>query len=381
MYAKALTLKPNSSGKDKVFAALIGILIACCAVQNAAAVTLPQFPPGAVWRQPVDTATLHPNSQAMLDRLSSLGGFGNGRMQIDFGFYVLYADANTPLAATVAIPTDPNPYFSPDCEPLGSMVPLPVGGAIESQAGYSCDNFADDCHLLVVRGAALFENYRSNVVANQLQSQCLVKWNLAAVYGAKGRGEHCTSADAAGFPIAPMLFNADEVSAATLRPNGDLGHAIRFVLPNPRMASDASLGGVSGRLYVRPASHAGGPSGPVDSVPYGSRLRLKAGFNISAYNPAAQVILRTLKRYGMVLADGGFVALTAENDRFTTVKWADLGIDSRTFDQQVPAAKVFVGDFEVIDTGTRIAETYECVREPEPTASDAIFKTGFENPS
>jgi len=369
----------NASHSGKVCSALICALMTCSAVQNAAAVNLPQFPPAAVWRQPVDGATLHPNSQAMLDRLTTLGGFGFGRMQIDFGFYVLYADATTPIAPTVAIPGDPDPYYSTDCEPLGGTMPLPVGGAIESQPGYSCDNFADDCHLLVVRGATLFENYRSNVVANQLQSQCLVKWNLAAVYGAKGRGEHCTSADAAGFPIAPMLFNADEVSAAIARPNGDLGHAIRFILPNLRMASDASLGGVSGRLYVRPASHAGGPSGPVDSVPYGARLRLKASFNISAYNPAAQVILRTLKRYGMVLADGGSITLTAENDRFTTAKWADLGINSRTFDQQVPAAKVFVGDFEVIDTGARIAETYDCVREPEPTASDVIFRSGFEN--
>ena len=356
------------------------LFFTCVATQNAAAVTLPQFPPGAVWRQPIDSAAAHPNSQAMLDRLTTLGGFGFGRMQIDFGFYVLYADANTPMVQTVAIPGALEPYYLPDCEPLGSIVPLPMNGAIEGQAGYSCNNFADDCHLVVVRGAILYENYLSNVVANQLQSQCLVKWNLAGVYGAKGRGEHCTSADAAGFPIAPMLFNADEVSAAIARPNGDLGHAIRFILPNARMASDASLGGVSGRLYVRPASHAGGPSGPVDSVPYGSRLRLKASFNISAYNPAAQVILRTLKRFGMVLADGGLVALTAENDRFTTVKWADLGIDARTFDQQVPAAKVLVSDFEVIDTGPRIAETYECVREPEPSASDALFQNGFENP-
>ena len=380
MYAQARgTLQLPRSGKRHALAKLLYTLIACGSIQNAAAVTLPQFPPGAIWRQPVDTATLHPNSQVMLDRLTTLGGFGFGRMQIDFGFYVLYADANTQTVPTVAIPDDTEPYFLPDCEPLGSSVPLPAGGAIESQTGYSCDPFSNDCHLVVVRGPILFENYRSNVVANQLQSQCLVKWNLAAVYGPKGRGEHCTSADAAGFPIAPMLFNADEVSAAIARPNGDLGHAIRFILPNARMASDASLGGVLGRLYVRPASHAGGPSGPFDSVPYGARLRLKASFNISAYNPAAQVILRTLKRYGMVLADGGSVALTAENDRFTTVKWADLGITSRTFDQAVPAAKVFVGDFEVIDTGPRIGETYDCVREPEPNDSDLLFQSGFES--
>jgi hypothetical protein len=355
------------------------VLLALTAI--AGAVNLPQFPPAAIWRQPVDTAALHPDSAAMLSRLTTLGGFGFGRMQIDFGFYVLYADANTPVVPTVAIPNDLEPYYDPDCEPLGSLMPMPANGAIEGQAGYSCTNIgptAEDCHLLVVRGATLFENYRSTVVNGQLQSQCLVKWNLAGVYGVKGRGEHCSSADAAGFPIASMLFNADEVTAAIARPNGDLGHAIRFILPNLRMANDASLGGVQGRLYVHPATHAGGPTGPVDSVPYGSRLRLKQSFVITPYNPAAQVILRTLKRYGMVLSDGGSVALTAENDRYTTAKWADLGINSRTFDQQVPASKVNVSDFEIVDTGARIGETYDCVREPEPSNTDTLFQNGFE---
>ena len=62
-----------------------------------------------------------------------------------------------------------------------------------------------------------------------------MKWHLKAIYPAEGRGDHCTSADAAGFPIAPLLFNADEVFAAL--PSGDLGHAIRFILPNGRMAN------------------------------------------------------------------------------------------------------------------------------------------------
>jgi hypothetical protein len=38
-----------------------------------------------------------------------------------------------------------------------------------------------------------------------------------------------------------------------------------------------------------------------------------------------------------------------------------------------------ISDFEVLDTGARIAETYDCVREPEPTSNDALFRDGFEN--
>jgi hypothetical protein len=152
------------------------------------------------------------------------------------------------------------------------------------------------------------------------------------------------------------------VHAAMQLPDGDLGHAIRFILPNARMASRPA--GV--KVYVRPASHAGGPSGPANSVPYGSRLRLRKDFPVSLYPPAARVVLRTLQRYGMLLADGGNVALTAESDRYTTHRWDEIGIDSRTFDQAVPGTPVRVQDFEVMDTGPQIVETYDCVRNPEP---------------
>ena len=122
-------------------------------------------------------------------------------------------------------------------------------------------------------------------------------------------------------------------------------------------------------VYVRPASHAGGPSGPITTVPYGSRLRLRADFPVNLYNPAAQVILRTMQRYGIVLSDGGNIALTAEADLYTTHKWAELNINSRVFDQAVPGSPVRVQDFSVIDTGDRIIETYDCVRNAEPILS------------
>jgi len=333
----------------------------------------PTMHPLSVWHQRIDLAPTHPDSATMIQTLADEGGFGFGRMQIDFSMHILHADDGTPTAELVQIPGDS--YYLPDCEPLGTAVPLPPGGAIEGETGYSCDNNSGDCHLLVVRGVELFEVYRANVTASGVEGQCLALWRRDGLYPPEGRGEHCTSADAAGFPIAPLLFNADEVAAAVAQPDGDLGHAIRFILPNARMASDASLGGVAGRLYVRPASHAGGPSGPVGSVPYGARLRLRSDFPMAGYNPAARVILRTMQRYGMVLSDGGNVALTAESDRYTSTDWSSLDIHSRVFDQS-PGDPVTVSDFEVIDTGPRIAETYECVR-AQPSL-DPLFFDRFE---
>lgn len=322
---------------------------------------LPRFPSAAVWNQNISNARVHPQSATMISTLAGLGGFGNGRMQIDFGMHVVRAAADAPKRSTIGYPSG-SEYYSPDCDAVGTQIPVPANGAIEGSTDLTCDNENEDCHLLVWQGSKLYEAYRANASGSSgLQTQCMVVWNLAAVYPENNRGEHCTSTDAAGFPVAALLFNADGVYAAMQVPNSDLGHAIRFILPNARM------GTVSGqRAYVRPASHAGAPSGPENSVPYGSRLRLRADFPVSSYSPGAQVVLRTMQRYGIVLADGGTVALTAESDLFTTHTWNEVGIDSRTFDQEVPAAAVKIQDFEVLDTGARIIETYDCVRNPEP---------------
>lgn len=131
-------------------------------------------------------------------------------------------------------------------------------------------------------------------------------------------------------------------------------------------------------VYVRPASHAGGPDGPSGTVPYGSRLRLRADFPFTGYNAAAQVVLRTMQKYGIVLADGGNIALTAESDRYTTAKWTDpdIAIGSRVFDQTPGATDPFITDFTVIDTGPRIVETYACV--PTVLPADVLFGDGFE---
>lgn len=304
--------------------------------------------------------------------IQATGGWGNGnKFQIDFSFYVL----NDPNAAAPMVDVIPNPeeYYSPDCDNPNlpsTTFPLPTGGAIEGQAGYTCDNRCededeecDDCHLLVVRGRTLFEAYSTNVVGGKVEARCALRWNLDRVYPPEGRGEQCTGADAAGFPIAPLLFNADEVQAAL--PDGDLGHAIRFILPNPSMAA---------ATYVHPGTHAGAPNGASSKIPYGSRLRLRADFPLTNYNAAAKVILRTMQRYGIVLSDGGNIALTAESDRYTTAKWATLGVTGQMFNPGVGNPAVQLGDFQVLQTGSRFPLTFDCERIPD----DFIFIDHFQ---
>jgi len=186
--------------------------------------------------------------------------------------------------------------------------------------------------------------WRADITNGVFRGGCLAVWDLDRIYPPAGRGEQCTSADAAGLPITPLLFTADELQAGTI------DHAIRFILPNPRMQAG---------VYVHPATHAGGPSGQ-GMPPYGARFRLRANYPLSSLpDNGTRTIARALQKYGMILADGGNIALTAASDRFTTAKWSNVLPSGST-----GLAAIQVTDFEMIDAGARIPLTYDCVRSP-----------------
>ncbi len=298
------------------------------------------------WTRDVSKAPIDGESERIIGWLDTNGGWGTGRMRVDFSFNVLEANAKSPRVAVVHHSS--GKYYLPDCDEGVDNFPLPEGGAIEGESGYTCTS-KGDCHILVLdrEDRKLFESYRSNLDSGRLQSGCTIVWDLNKTFGDTLRGDQCTSADAAGFPITPLLFTADEIFA------GEIKHAIRFILPNPSMRA---------RVYVRPATHAGGPSGPADAVPYGARFRLKSSpeveQKIAALNPAARIVARAMQKFGMLLADGGNIALTAANDKFTAHKWREVGFGPGDL------VTLQVSDFDMIEAGPRIPLTYDCVRNP-----------------
>jgi serine/threonine-protein kinase len=90
----------------------------------------------------------------------------------------------------------------------------------------------------------------------------------------------------------------------------------------------------------------------------GARFRLKASYDLSQLTPEAQVVARAMQKYGMFLADGGNVTLTAQNDADTKAKYADVDFD--VHDMQ----DLKVTDFEIVELGTPIRMTDECKRNP-----------------
>lgn len=298
------------------------------------------FPPGAIWTQDVSHAPVDPQSSAIIGWLADAGGWGYGRMQVDFELRVLQSDATTPQ-----VPFRKGPVFYAADSDMLSTFPLPAGGGIEGKKDYACPSDEADCHLIVLDRShgKLYEAYQANYAEGVLTASGLVVWDLNRVYPPSGRGDQCSSVDAAGFPIAPLLFNADELAT------GSINHAIRFILPNPRMRQG---------FFVHPATHAGAPRGPATAPPMGAHFRLKASYDVSRLTPAAQVVARAMQKYGMFLSDGGQIALTAQSDDDTKAKYADLDFGPHAL------GALKVTDFEVLDLGTPIPLTDNCVRNP-----------------
>src|SRR5271155_1711730 len=131
-----------------------------------------------------------------------------------------------------------------------------------------------------------------------------------------------TSADAAGLPIFAGLVRYDEVAA------GAINHAVRFTVP------------VTQQAFTPPASHWASSVTDPDAPPMGTRLRLKASFDISSFSPANQVILTALRKYGMILADNGSaIYLSGAPDS----RWNNS--DLHLLDEVTGA------DFDVVTTG------------------------------
>jgi len=109
-------------------------------------------------------------------------------------------------------------------------------------------------------------------------------WNLRSN---RMRPAGWTSADAAGLPILPGLVRHDEVR------RGRIDHALRVTAPRTR------------RSYIYPARHFASGSNDPELPAMGQRLRLKEGYPIRSFPRQARILLRALKRYGMIVADNG----------------------------------------------------------------------------
>jgi hypothetical protein len=103
----------------------------------------PYFATPMFWNYDVRSTPKAANSATIISSLKAAGGWGNGNIfQIDFSLNVLTASSTTPKRSW----TKNSMFYSPDCD--YSQVPVPAGGNVEGNSGYTCST-GGDCHLIV----------------------------------------------------------------------------------------------------------------------------------------------------------------------------------------------------------------------------------------
>lgn len=250
---------------------------AACTATKPAAENILIFPSDNPWNKDISAAPVDPYNTPIISGFSSnviKADFGSGLWEgapIGIPYVVVCGNqAKVPVTFTdYGDESDPGPY------------PIPLTAPIEG-------NGNGDAHVIAVdiEKGMLYELFNAHVNGNKWDASSGAIFNLRTN---TMRKEGWTSADAAGLPIFPGLVRYDEIL------KGEIDHPIRFTL-NSSLVKPA---------YIYPARHKVSSGGGQYSLPFGARIRLKASFNISSYSAANQVILRAMKKYGLILADIG----------------------------------------------------------------------------
>ncbi len=235
------------------------------------------YPIDHIWNTPIDQL---PAASSSATWVSTIGPAAS--LHPDFGAglwdggpigipYVVVPGTQTKYTATFTYADESD--FGPYAVPLNAPI---EGGSSSSGDRHAIAVDKDHC--------TLYELYDAHPQTSSWKAGSGAIFNLTSHLL---RPATWTSADAAGMPIFPGLVRYDEILA------GEIRHALRFTVPQTR------------RAYVWPARHYASSLTDAKYPPMGARFRLRATFDISGYSPTNQIILKALKKYGMMLADNG----------------------------------------------------------------------------
>jgi hypothetical protein len=273
------------------------------------------FPADNAWNQDISARTVDPASSQILTAYSTAGvkaDFGSGLWDnAPIGIPFVVVCGNQPKVPIVFRANANDGNYGDESDP--GPYPIPLNAPVEG-------NGQGDSHVLAVDkdNNMLYELYNASLNGDHWEASSGAVFNLSSN---QLRTDGWTSADAAGLPIFPGLVKYDEVASGTIH------HAIRFTLAKSNVKP----------AYISPATHKVASTGGQYSLPFGAKIRLKANFDISTFPANDQVILKALKKYGLILADIGsnMYISGAPDERWNNDELQQLG-------------KVKASDFEVI---------------------------------
>lgn len=249
------------------------------AVRPVPGTQCPTFPADNFWHADVSRLPVHPRSKQWLAHMSP-----TRRLHPDFG--PAYGEQPVPYGIPVTVVGGGHRKVAVRFAYAGESdrVRYPLSRTTTRiEGGWAADG---DRHAIVVDRdtCTLYELFDVHVRDGVWRAGSGAVWDLRS-NALRPRG--WTSADAAGLPILPGLLRYDEVAA------GGVDHAIRFTT------------NVTNRAFVWPARHQAGSVSDATYPPMGARFRLKASYPLSGLRADTQVVLRAMKRHGLVLADNG----------------------------------------------------------------------------
>ncbi|MBL0684780.1 hypothetical protein [Aquimarina mytili] len=277
------------------------------------------FPENHPLNMDISNSPIDPNSDLILNNIGLsehlFADFGSGLYQgAPIGIPYVVVNNNQPLVPITfrANSYDGNYGDESDQGPF----PIPLNAPIEG-------NGAGDSHIISVNieNGMLYELYNASQSGAGFEASSAAVFDLNTV---TYRPDGWTSADAAGLPIFPLLVRYPEIE------KGEIDHPIRFTIGRNKIYEG----------YVLPARHLVSGERSDELLPFGGRLRLKANYDISSFSETNQIILRAMKKYGLILADvGSDIFITgAPNDNWDNDDLRNL--------QQVT-----LDNFEVIELG------------------------------
>jgi len=280
-----------------------------CELEKSILENIQFFPKTYAINQDISAQSLDPNSQNIIKLIGTPGlhpDFGSGLYEGNpMGIPYVVVCGTQPLVSIEYRGNnyDDNYRDESDAGPFRIPLNAPVEGGTAD----------GDKHVLAVDtdNLVLYELYNATKTKTSWQASAGVKWDLKSI---PSRPKGYTSCDAAGMPIFPLLVRYEEIL------KGEIDHA----------------------SFVSPANHKvnGTNTNSNAPTPMGLRLRLKAGYDVSGFSKENQIILKAMKKYGLMLTDIG-------SDMFIT----GAPDDRWNNDDLHQLANVKASDFEVVKMG------------------------------
>jgi hypothetical protein len=287
---------------------LLVLTIFFCTLLPAQAANLPPltgvqfFPADHIWNVRVDTLPVDPKSGTYINAANS-----SAYLYMHRGFFYNIVDSSTPKQYMTSI------RYAAVSDNV--PVPIPEGALVETA---SSDHQMDIVDKDSKKYYQIFDAHKA--ADGTWSCGSLAVFDLTG-YTLRPDG---WSSDEAGLPALPGTLRYDEVAS------GEINHALRVGLWRTQNA------------HIWPARFHSG-LGDTTFPPMGQRFRLKASVDISKYTPQQQVILKALKKYGMMVATN-----TGQKNI-----WALAAItDSRWDTNYASFSGIKASDFEAVDVSS-----------------------------